>query len=64
MMDELQRQNSLIDDAKVRESRLLAEKQKTKDDLRRVTSNLAKERVIWAQDSQEKGMLISHALKT
>ncbi|KAF5805207.1 hypothetical protein HanRHA438_Chr05g0216071 [Helianthus annuus] len=64
MMDELQRQDSLIDAAKVRESRLLAEKQKTEEDLRRVTSNLAEEHVIWARDCQEKGRLISHALKT
>ncbi|MFS7913165.1 hypothetical protein Hanom_Chr02g00138631 [Helianthus anomalus] len=49
MMDELQRRDSLVDDAK---------------DLRRVTSNLAEERVIWARDYQEIHRLISHALKT
>ncbi|KAJ0828272.1 hypothetical protein HanRHA438_Chr17g0835341 [Helianthus annuus] len=64
MMDELHRQDSLLDIAKVRESRLLAKKQKAEDDLKRVTLNLAKERVIWAQDCQEKERMISHALKT
>ncbi|KAF5812445.1 hypothetical protein HanXRQr2_Chr04g0192681 [Helianthus annuus] len=64
MMDELQRRDSLVDAAKVRESCLLAEKQKVEEDLIRVTSNLAEECVIWARDCQEKDMLISYALKT
>ncbi|KAJ0933564.1 hypothetical protein HanPSC8_Chr04g0186251 [Helianthus annuus] len=64
MMDELQRRDSLVDAAKVRESCLLAEKQKVEEDLIRVTSNLAEECVIWARDCQEKDMLISYALRT
>ncbi|MFS7904808.1 hypothetical protein Hanom_Chr01g00040381 [Helianthus anomalus] len=64
MMDELQRQDSLLDIAKERESRLLVEKQKVEEDLKRVTTNLAEERVTCAWDCQEKERLISHAFKT
>ncbi|KAF5782448.1 hypothetical protein HanXRQr2_Chr11g0496001 [Helianthus annuus] len=63
MLDDIQRRDSLLEAAKARESRLLAEKEKAKEDLKRVTSNLAEEHVVWAQDIQEKERVIAHALK-
>ncbi|MFS7990658.1 hypothetical protein Hanom_Chr11g01061501 [Helianthus anomalus] len=63
MMDDIQRWDNLLDTAKARESYLLAKKPKAEVDLKRVTSNLAEERVAWARDIQEKEMVIAHALK-
>ncbi|MFS7916036.1 hypothetical protein Hanom_Chr02g00172381 [Helianthus anomalus] len=45
----------------VRESRFLSEKNKAEDDLKRVTANLAEERVIWDIDVAEKDRILSRA---
>ncbi|MFS7964603.1 hypothetical protein Hanom_Chr08g00752291 [Helianthus anomalus] len=44
-----------------REKRLVSEKNKAKDDLKRVTANLAEERILWAHDIAEKDRVLAHA---
>ncbi|KAJ0626195.1 hypothetical protein HanPSC8_Chr01g0011261 [Helianthus annuus] len=63
MMDDIHQRDDLLDAAKARDSRLLAENQKAEEDLKRVTSNLVEERVIWARDIQEKERVIAHTSK-
>ncbi|MFS7916569.1 hypothetical protein Hanom_Chr03g00178731 [Helianthus anomalus] len=62
MMDELHQWDSLLDAAHLMESRLIAEKQKVEEDLKRVTVDLTEERVIWARDCEEKERIIAHSL--
>ncbi|MFS7929956.1 hypothetical protein Hanom_Chr04g00338481 [Helianthus anomalus] len=45
----------------VREIRFVLEKKKAEDDLKRVTANLAEERIIWARDIAEKYRILSRA---
>ncbi|KAM0036849.1 hypothetical protein Hdeb2414_s0014g00431191 [Helianthus debilis subsp. tardiflorus] len=45
----------------VRESRFVLEKYKTEEDKKRVTTNLAEERVIWARGIAEKERILSRA---
>ncbi|KAM0010095.1 hypothetical protein Hdeb2414_s0080g00779731 [Helianthus debilis subsp. tardiflorus] len=59
--DEKYRLESQLQDAGLRESRFLSEKNKVDDDLKRVTAHLAKERLMWARDIAEKDRVISHA---
>ncbi|MFS7904560.1 hypothetical protein Hanom_Chr01g00037531 [Helianthus anomalus] len=49
------------DNNELHQSRFVSEKSKVKDDLKRVTANLVKERVIWARDVAEKDRILSHA---
>ncbi|KAJ0792321.1 hypothetical protein HanOQP8_Chr01g0016741 [Helianthus annuus] len=61
LVDEKGRLESQLHAASVRESRFLSEKNKVKDDLKRVTANLAEERVNWARDIEEKDCILSRA---
>ncbi|MFS7939774.1 hypothetical protein Hanom_Chr05g00455901 [Helianthus anomalus] len=45
----------------LRESRFMSEKNKAEDDLKRVTVNLAEERILWARDIAEKDRALAHA---
>ncbi|KAJ0463522.1 hypothetical protein HanHA300_Chr14g0516631 [Helianthus annuus] len=60
-MDEKYRLESQLQATSLRESRFVSEKNKAEDDLKRVTVNLAEERVIWARDIAEKDRILSHA---
>ncbi|KAF5765130.1 hypothetical protein HanRHA438_Chr15g0712351 [Helianthus annuus] len=61
LMDEKFHLESQLQTASLRESRFMSEKNKAEDDLKRVTTNLAEERVIWARDIAEKDLILSHA---
>ncbi|MFS7944149.1 hypothetical protein Hanom_Chr06g00508681 [Helianthus anomalus] len=61
LVDEKGRLESQLHAADVRESRFLSEKNKVEDDLKRVTANLAEERIIWARDIAEKDRILSRA---
>ncbi|KAF5821832.1 hypothetical protein HanRHA438_Chr01g0020011 [Helianthus annuus] len=61
LVDEKGRLESQLHAASVRESRFLSEKNKAENDLKRVTANLAEERVIWARDIAEKDRILSRA---
>ncbi|MFS7939513.1 hypothetical protein Hanom_Chr05g00452661 [Helianthus anomalus] len=52
---------SQLQAAWLRESGFLSEKNKAADDLKRVTANLAYERIIWARDIAEKDWVLAHA---
>ncbi|KAJ0438109.1 hypothetical protein HanRHA438_Chr16g0759821 [Helianthus annuus] len=45
----------------LRESRFVSEKNKAEDDLKRVTANLAEERILWARDIEEKDRVLAHS---
>ncbi|MFS7911330.1 hypothetical protein Hanom_Chr02g00116851 [Helianthus anomalus] len=47
--------------AGLRESQFVSEKNKAEEDLKRVTANLAEERILWARDIAEKDRVLSHA---
>ncbi|MFS7947703.1 hypothetical protein Hanom_Chr06g00551341 [Helianthus anomalus] len=61
LVDEKNRLESQFHAAGVRESRFLLEKNKAEDDLKRVTVNLAEERIVWARDIAKKERIISRA---
>ncbi|MFS7932130.1 hypothetical protein Hanom_Chr04g00364241 [Helianthus anomalus] len=61
LKDEKYRLESQLQVAGLRESRFLSEKNNADDDLKRVTSHLAEERLMWARDIAEKDQVISHA---
>ncbi|KAF5810866.1 hypothetical protein HanRHA438_Chr04g0184331 [Helianthus annuus] len=61
LMDEKYRLESQLQAAGPRESRFVFEKNKAEDDLKRVTANLAKERILWARDIAEKYRVLAHA---
>ncbi|KAJ0956725.1 hypothetical protein HanPSC8_Chr01g0018891 [Helianthus annuus] len=61
LVDEKGRLESQLYAASVRESRFLSERNKAENDLKRVTTNLAEERVIWARDIAEKDCILSRA---
>ncbi|KAJ0652221.1 hypothetical protein HanOQP8_Chr15g0569691 [Helianthus annuus] len=52
---------SQLQAAGLRESRFVLEKNKAEDDLKRVTANLAEERILWARDIAEKDRVLAHA---
>ncbi|MFS7939050.1 hypothetical protein Hanom_Chr05g00447061 [Helianthus anomalus] len=60
-MDEKYRLQSQLQAAGLRESRFVSEKNKAEEDLKRVTANLAEERILWAHDIAEKDRVLSHA---
>ncbi|MFS7986760.1 hypothetical protein Hanom_Chr11g01014081 [Helianthus anomalus] len=45
----------------LRESRFISEKNKAEDDLKRVTANLAEERILCSRDITENGRVLAHA---
>ncbi|MFS7960187.1 hypothetical protein Hanom_Chr08g00700241 [Helianthus anomalus] len=61
LMDEKFRLESQLQAAGVRESRFVLERNKAENDLKRVTTNLAEERVIWARDIAEKDRILSRS---
>ncbi|KAJ0715411.1 hypothetical protein HanPI659440_Chr13g0500831 [Helianthus annuus] len=61
LVDENGRLESQLQAAGVWESRFMLEKNKAEEDLKWVTANLAKERVVWARDIAEKERILSHA---
>ncbi|MFS7978671.1 hypothetical protein Hanom_Chr10g00918211 [Helianthus anomalus] len=61
LKDEKYRLESQLQVAGLRESRFLSEKNKAEDDLKRVTTNLAEERILWARDIAEKNWVLAHA---
>ncbi|KAF5808942.1 hypothetical protein HanXRQr2_Chr04g0151271 [Helianthus annuus] len=61
LMDEKYRLESQLQAASLGESRFVSEKNKSEDDLKRLTANLAEERVIWVRDIAEKNRILSHA---
>ncbi|MFS7913171.1 hypothetical protein Hanom_Chr02g00138691 [Helianthus anomalus] len=63
LKDEKYRLESKLQAAGLRESRFVSEKNKAEDDLKRVTANLAEERIIWARDIGEKDWVLAHAKK-
>ncbi|KAM0056805.1 hypothetical protein Hdeb2414_s0006g00222831 [Helianthus debilis subsp. tardiflorus] len=56
LVDEKNHLESQLHAAGIRESRFLLEKNKAEDDLKRVTANLAEERIAWARDIAEKNV--------
>ncbi|KAM0049925.1 hypothetical protein Hdeb2414_s0008g00291621 [Helianthus debilis subsp. tardiflorus] len=61
LVDEKYRLESQLQAAGLRESRVVSEKNKAEEDLKRVTANLAEERILWARDIAEKDRVLSHA---
>ncbi|KAJ0614209.1 hypothetical protein HanIR_Chr02g0059861 [Helianthus annuus] len=61
LKDEKYRLESQLQAVGLRESRFVSEKNKAEDDLKRVTANLAEERILWARDIAEKDQVIAHA---
>ncbi|MFS7963276.1 hypothetical protein Hanom_Chr08g00736221 [Helianthus anomalus] len=61
LKDEKSRLESRLQATGLRESRFVSEKNKAKDDLKRVTANLAEGRIIWARDIAEKDRVLAHA---
>ncbi|KAF5765988.1 hypothetical protein HanXRQr2_Chr15g0710031 [Helianthus annuus] len=61
LKDEKYRLESQLQVAGLRESRFVSEKNKAEDNLKRVTANLAKERILWARDIAEKDRVLAHA---
>ncbi|MFS7948092.1 hypothetical protein Hanom_Chr06g00555901 [Helianthus anomalus] len=59
--DEKYRLESQLQAGGLRESRFVSEKNKAGDDLKRVTTNLAEERILWARDIAEKDRVLAHA---
>ncbi|KAJ0641585.1 hypothetical protein HanLR1_Chr16g0628901 [Helianthus annuus] len=60
-MDEKYRLESQLQAPGLRESRFVAEKNKADEDLKRVTANLAEERILWARDIAEKDRILAYA---
>ncbi|MFS7954360.1 hypothetical protein Hanom_Chr07g00629381 [Helianthus anomalus] len=60
-MDEKYHLESQLQAAGLRESRFVSEKNKAEEGLKRVTANLAEERIIWARDIPEKDRVLSRA---
>ncbi|KAJ0692496.1 hypothetical protein HanPI659440_Chr15g0586681 [Helianthus annuus] len=61
LIDEKYRLEIQLQATGLRESRFVSEKNKAKDDLKRVTANLAKERILRARDIAEKERVLAHA---
>ncbi|KAJ0592077.1 hypothetical protein HanHA300_Chr03g0080701 [Helianthus annuus] len=61
LKDEKYSLESQLQVAGLRESRFVSEKNKVEDDLKRVTANLAEERILWACDIGEKDRVLDHA---
>ncbi|KAJ0583556.1 hypothetical protein HanRHA438_Chr05g0209481 [Helianthus annuus] len=61
LMDEKYRLKSQLQAAGLRESRFVSEKNKAEEDLKRVTANIAEERILWACDIAEKNRVLAHA---
>ncbi|KAJ0457317.1 hypothetical protein HanIR_Chr15g0772311 [Helianthus annuus] len=61
LKDEKYRLESQLQAAGLRESRFVSEKNKAEDNLKRVTANLAEERILWARDIAEKDRVLAHA---
>ncbi|MFS7922278.1 hypothetical protein Hanom_Chr03g00247221 [Helianthus anomalus] len=55
------RLESQLQAAGLRESRFVSKKKKAEDDLKRVTTHLAEERILWARDVAEKDRVLAHA---
>ncbi|MFS7939581.1 hypothetical protein Hanom_Chr05g00453471 [Helianthus anomalus] len=61
LKDEKYRLESQLQATGLRESWFVSEKNKTEDGLKRVTTNLAEERILWVRDIAEKDRVLSHA---
>ncbi|MFS7988581.1 hypothetical protein Hanom_Chr11g01036551 [Helianthus anomalus] len=61
LKDEKYRLESQLQTAGLRESRFVSKKNKAENDLKRVTTHLAEERIIWARDIAEKDRVRAHA---
>ncbi|MFS7986078.1 hypothetical protein Hanom_Chr11g01006181 [Helianthus anomalus] len=61
LKDEKYRLESQLQAAGLKESRFVSEKNKAKDDLKRVTAHLAEDRILWALDIEEKDRVLAHA---
>ncbi|KAF5803346.1 hypothetical protein HanXRQr2_Chr06g0270201 [Helianthus annuus] len=61
LKDEKYRLESQLQAAGLREARFLSEKNKAEDDLKRVTTYLAEERIMWAHDIAEKDRVLAQA---
>ncbi|MFS7986816.1 hypothetical protein Hanom_Chr11g01014651 [Helianthus anomalus] len=61
LKDEKYSLENLLQADGLRESGFLSEKNKADDDLKRVTTNLAEDRIIWARDIAEKDRVLAHA---
>ncbi|KAJ0447064.1 hypothetical protein HanRHA438_Chr17g0806761 [Helianthus annuus] len=61
LQDEKYRLESQLQAAGLRESRFLSKKNKVEDDFKRVTANLAEERIMWARDIAEKDRVLAYA---
>ncbi|MFS7953644.1 hypothetical protein Hanom_Chr07g00621081 [Helianthus anomalus] len=61
LLNEKYHLESQLQAAGLRESRFVSEKNKVEDDLKRVTTHLAKERILWASDIAEKDRVLTHA---
>ncbi|MFS7997641.1 hypothetical protein Hanom_Chr12g01144171 [Helianthus anomalus] len=60
LMDEKCRLESQVQATGLKESMFVSEKNRVEDDLKRVTTNLAEERILWARDVAEKDRVITH----
>ncbi|MFS8028686.1 hypothetical protein Hanom_Chr16g01513331 [Helianthus anomalus] len=61
LKDEKYRLESQLQATGLGESRFVSEKNKSGDDLKRVTANLAEEQIIWARNIAEKDRVLAHA---
>ncbi|KAJ0458917.1 hypothetical protein HanHA89_Chr16g0643141 [Helianthus annuus] len=61
LKDEKYRLESQLQAVGLREARLLSEKNKAEDDLKRVTAHLAEERIMWSRDMAEKDRILAQA---
>ncbi|KAJ0571601.1 hypothetical protein HanHA300_Chr05g0191981 [Helianthus annuus] len=61
LRDDKHRLESQLQTAGMKEARFLSEKNKAEEDLRRVTSHLAEERILWARDMAEKDRVLAQA---
>ncbi|MFS8021319.1 hypothetical protein Hanom_Chr16g01425991 [Helianthus anomalus] len=61
LKDEKYRLESQLQAAGLRENRFVSEKNKAKDDLKRVTTHIAEKRILWAHDIAEKDQVLAHA---
>ncbi|MFS7968284.1 hypothetical protein Hanom_Chr09g00795651 [Helianthus anomalus] len=60
LMDEKYRLESQLQAAGLKQSRFVSEKNRAKEDLKRVTANHAEERILWSRDIAEKDRVLSH----
>ncbi|KAM0068351.1 hypothetical protein Hdeb2414_s0002g00072171 [Helianthus debilis subsp. tardiflorus] len=61
LKDEKYRLESQLQATGLRESGFVSEKNKAEDDLKRVTTHLAEERILWARDIAKKDRVLAHA---